>query len=189
MQHFNEAIHFASRVVKIKTGAGGGGDAELFVQRLRAVMANADGHALLISEGSEIQRVHIFKNKTHQTTAFRRWPKNAYALEFAQPLFCVIGQFAAVGVDGVEADGVEVIECRVKPCRAGDVGRAGFEFVRGHVEFRFVKLNFGNHFPTALIRGHRFLQFAAGEQRADAGGAAHFVSGESKKIASESLHI
>ncbi|SVC57769.1 uncharacterized protein METZ01_LOCUS310623, partial [marine metagenome] len=59
MQYLDEAIHLGVSVVKIKTGTRCGGYTELVVQRLRAVVAYANGHALLICQRGQIKGVHV----------------------------------------------------------------------------------------------------------------------------------
>ena len=81
MQYLNEPIHLGAGVVKIKTGARRGRHTELVVQRLRAVVTHADGHALLVCQRGQIQRVHVREYKTHQSGAFLYRAENPDAAE------------------------------------------------------------------------------------------------------------
>ena len=78
---------------------------------------------------------------------------------------------------------------RRKPDRAGDIRRARFETVRRFLESAFLERDADDHFAAAVPRRHRFQNFGATVERADAGRATHLVSGESEKIATHFLHI
>ena len=54
LQGNHEAIDFLLGVVEIKTGAGGGFQPELAHQGLVAVVAAAEGDAILVGEGDDV---------------------------------------------------------------------------------------------------------------------------------------
>ena len=58
-QHFRQAVHFRRGVVKIKTGARGRFHAQLFHQRLVAMVAAAQRHAALIGHRDDVVGVNV----------------------------------------------------------------------------------------------------------------------------------
>ena len=60
---------FGGRVVKIKTRARGGFDAQLLHQRLIAMMPAAQGHAALVRHRHHVVRVNVVQQKAHQSRA------------------------------------------------------------------------------------------------------------------------
>src|ERR1041385_3880347 len=88
-QHFDEPVHFALRVVKIKTGASGGFDPEFAHQRLIAMMPAAQGNASLIGHHYHIMRVNILQQKTHESGAANFGPEKTDVLQFPKLLICV----------------------------------------------------------------------------------------------------
>ena len=51
---FDQQVDFGRRVVEVEAGPGAGGDAEPVVERLGAVVAGADGDALLVEQLGDV---------------------------------------------------------------------------------------------------------------------------------------
>ena len=70
---FEETIDISESVVKIKTGAGAGGDTQMCMQRLGAVVTSTNRHAKLIVEYlGKFMGMDFFKGKTNKRrTMFR----------------------------------------------------------------------------------------------------------------------
>ena len=58
-EDFDQEVDFGRRVVEVEAGPGAGGDAEAVVQRLRAVVAGADGDALLVEQLGDVVGVRF----------------------------------------------------------------------------------------------------------------------------------
>ena len=55
----DQEIDLGRRVVEVEARPGAGGDAEPVVQRLRAMVAGADGDALLVEQLGHVVRVRL----------------------------------------------------------------------------------------------------------------------------------
>ena len=77
----------------------------------------------------------------------------------------------------------------MKADRAGEIGRAGLEFVRHGIPGAVEEIHAGDHVAAALERRHFLEQFAPAIEDADAGGAADFVAGKGEEIAADFLRV
>src|SRR2546425_9638159 len=73
--------------------------------------------------------------------------------------------------------------------RPGNIGRAGFEFVRWLFVSRLLEIDVQDHFASALKWSHFFEALHTAIQHADAGRTAHFVTREYQEIAADFLNI
>ena len=87
------------------------------------------------------------------------------------------------------SDPLEIIDRGSESDCAGDIWRARFETVRRFFEGAFLESDAHDHFAAAVPGRHAFQNFGATVERADAGRATHFVTGESEEIATHFLHI
>src|SRR5260370_36316092 len=106
-QHFYETVNFFGRIVKVKTGAGRGFDAEFAHERLVAVMPPAQGHATLVGDGHQIVRVHVFEQEADQPRPPDVRPEEAQAVEAREPGERMGAQFLIVVRDVLAPDFVE----------------------------------------------------------------------------------
>ena len=88
-----------------------------------------------------------------------------------------------------QPDGVQIIHGGVQADGAGEIGRAGLEFVRRRLPGAVEKIHAGDHVAAALERRHFLQQFAPAIEDADAGRAANFVAGKGEEIAADFLHV
>src|ERR1035437_2196513 len=111
VEHGNEDIHFVASVVKIKTGARGGGEAKLLVERHGAVMTRADGDAVLVGEGGNVVRMHIAQSKSDQAAALLDvlWTVDRDFGEVLQAIEGVLRNFLLMLPDLLHADAREII--------------------------------------------------------------------------------
>ena len=87
------------------------------------------------------------------------------------------------------AEAVHVVDRGAQADRAGDVRRAGFEFVRQLVVSCLLECDGTDHVAAALIRRHGVEQRRFAVQHADAGRPVNLVAGEGVEIAVERLHV
>ena len=87
------------------------------------------------------------------------------------------------------SDPFEIIDRGREPDRARDIRRAGFETMRRFLKSAFLECDADDHFAAAVPGRQRFQDCGSTVERTAAGRAAHFVTGESEKIATQLLHI
>src|SRR5215216_1023690 len=76
-----QPVHLLLRVVEGEGGAGGGGDAEVLHDGLRAVVAGADGDDLLVEDGAHVVRVYLVDDEGHHARLLARRADDADALD------------------------------------------------------------------------------------------------------------
>ena len=81
------------------------------------------------------------------------------------------------------------IHRRAQADGAGDIGRAGLEFVGQSVVGGLGERHGKDHLAAALPRRHALEQLLAPVEHADAGGTEHLVAGERIEIAAQFLHV
>ena len=130
-ERLDEHIHFVARVVEIKAGAGRRVDAEFLVQRHRAMVAGADGDAVLVEKRGEIVRVNVAEGERHQAAAFFHVERAVEddLDEVLEAVDGVLGDLLFVLADFVQADALQVIDRDAEADGFGDVGSAGLKFV------------------------------------------------------------
>ncbi len=116
-------------------------------------------------------------------------PDDGEAIDFRKSGGGVGEERVFVRADPVEAKSVKIIDGGAEADDAGDVGRAGFEFVGKFRVFGFSKSDGGNHVTAALIGGHGVKEFAFSIEYADAGGTDEFVAAEDVEIGIKFLDI
>ena len=92
-------------------------------------------------------------------------------------------------MDGVEADRVQVVDGRAQADGRHDRRRAGFELGRQLGRLEAVERHAADHAAAAQKRRHRFEQFAAAVEHADARGPEHLVAAEGQEIGAQRLHV
>ncbi len=66
---FDQEIDFGGRVVEVEAGAGAGGDSEAVVEGPGAVVAGADGDALLVEQLGDVVRVWLVEREADEAGA------------------------------------------------------------------------------------------------------------------------
>ncbi len=94
-----------------------------------------------------------------------------------------------MGGDGVEAEGVHVVDCGVQADRLQDRGRAGLELVRHVRPGGALEADGADHVAAAHERRHRIEQLAPAPQHADPGRAIQLVAGEHEEVGTQRLHV
>src|SRR5450755_2683622 len=101
MKAGDERIDFADCVVEGERGAGGGGYVEEVHDRLRAVVASADGDALPVEQGTDIVRVNAFHDVGENAGFFLRRADEAQARDRGERVGAVGEQGTFVGRDAI----------------------------------------------------------------------------------------
>ncbi len=82
---FDQQVDFGRRVVEVEAGPGAGGDAEAVVERPRAMVAGADGDALLVEQLGDVVRVGLVEREAHEAGAvLGRRAEDLQAVDFAE---------------------------------------------------------------------------------------------------------
>ena len=89
-----------------------------------------------------------------------------------------------MGVDGVDANAIDIVESGGKGDGALDVGSAGLVFERQLVIGRAGEADLLDHFPAALPWRQLVEQRGTAPQHANAGGRVHLVPGKRQEIGS-----
>src|SRR4051812_30985962 len=77
----DEAVNFGLRVVEGEGGARGGGHAEVLHDGLRAVVAGANGYALLVENRAHVVRVNVAEDERQHARLLSRSADYADALD------------------------------------------------------------------------------------------------------------
>ena len=149
----------------------------------------AQRHAVAVGDGHHVVRVDVVEQEAHEAAALGLGAEEAHAFQLTQTLVGVGGQFEVVAEDVLAADGVEVVQRSVQADGAGDVRRAGLEFMRERVPRALEVVHRGNHLAAAVPRRGLFQHFLAPVKHADAGGAANLVAAERVEVAADGLHV
>ena len=165
------------------------GHVEAHHQRLRAVMAGADGDPLFIEDRADVVRVNAFEHEGDDAGLFRRGADDAQAVDFEQAFRGVVKQILFVRGDRVDADRGDVVERRGQADDAFDVRRARFEFVRQRVVGRLLETDGEDHVAAALPRRHGVEDRLLAVQHAGAGRAVDLVRGERVEVAVELANV
>ena len=171
-------------VVEVKTRPRAGCDAEQSVQRLRAVMAGADGDAEPVVEHlGEFVGVDSLEGETHQAGAMLGGgAEDAQALDLAQALVGVFDECLLVAMDRVETDGLQIVDGRRHGDGRDDGRRAGFELGGQLGRGEAVEPHFVDHAAAAQERRHRVEQRFFAVEDADARRAEHLVAAERQEV-------
>ncbi len=191
MHGLHEDLDFCLGVVDVEAGAGRRGQAELTHQRLVAVVAAAQGDAVLVGEGDDVVGMGFGEGETYEAAAgladFRA--EDADAGEFGEGGAGFLSERMIVGADGGTSEGVEVIKRGVQADGVGDVGRAGFEALGGGFPCGAFVGDGDDHAAAGFVGGHGVEEGAPAVEHADAGGAGHLVSAEGEKVTADGLHV
>src|SRR5919205_1038206 len=125
----DEGVHLFPGVVEGEGGAGRGRDAEVLHDGLRAVVAGADGDALLVEDGAHVVRVHLVDDEGQHARLLARGADDAHALDRRELLGRVTEQLLLVRVRGLAVDAVEVVNRGAEADGRGDGRRARLELV------------------------------------------------------------
>src|SRR5580693_6911393 len=108
-QGIDQDVDFLGGIVNVEAGPGGAGEAELPHQRLIAVMAAAQGDAVLVGEGDDVVRVHVAEGETDQAAPFAGGAEQADAGQRAQLAVGELGERAIVTPDFRQVQGIEIV--------------------------------------------------------------------------------
>ena len=112
-------------VVEVKTRPRRTREAELPHQRLVAVVAAAQRHAVFIGKRHHVVRVHILEREADEAAAGPAGSEETDARQCGEPLVGRGREFRVVPRDRLTPHAVKVVAGGGQPDRAGDVRRAG----------------------------------------------------------------
>ena len=160
-------------------------------QRLRAVVAGADVHAVGRHDLADIVRVHTVDRERDDAVVVLR-------LVRAEHVHMRYGQHTCEGVDrqivlalldGVEADTLHVLDGSSQTGRAGGIDRTGLEFMRQlGIDGTRARDGF-DHLAAREKRRHFLEQVLPAVQPADAHGAKDLVAREGEEIRAQLLYV
>ena len=153
------------------------------------MVPGAHRDALQIEQGGQVVRMRAFDQKRQHGGLVRGSADQAQARNALQALGGVGQELLFAFGDGRHADAIQIADGRAQPDKAGDIGRAGFEFMRRIVEGGFFKTHFPDHFAAAEKRRHTLPVLTLGPQRAGTGRSAQLVTGEGVEVAAQRRNI
>src|ERR1044072_475133 len=124
LDRFRQDIDFLLRVVEGKRSARSRGNLETLHDWLRAMMAGANGDALLIEDSANVVRMNIVDRERDHTQFFFRRADDAYAFNRQQPLRRVVQQVMLVSRGFLATDDVQIINRRAQTNLGSNRGRA-----------------------------------------------------------------
>ena len=191
MHRFYEEVDFGLGVVDVEARAGGGGEAEFAHQGLVAVVAAAEGYAVLVGEGDDVVGVGFGDGEADEAGAGLAGfgTEDADAGEFGEGGAGEFAEAVVVGADRGASEGVEVVEGGVEADGVGDVGGAGFVALGGGFPGGAFVGDVDDDAAAGLVGGHRIQKLATSVEDADAGGAGHLVSAEGHEVAADGLDV
>ena len=139
---------------------------------------------MIIEDRTDIVRVDAVESEADDPGAVLR-PKQRNSWHAAQRRARFGHKRALMGVDGVEPDPVDPIDCRVEADGAGDVRRPRLEPRRRRQIGRSLERHPIDHCPATLPRRHRVEQFLLRPQRADAGWPVNLVRRENVEVGAD----
>ncbi len=153
------------------------------------MVAAAEGDAFLVGEGDDVVGVDFGEMEADDAGTVFAGAENADSFEAGELVEGVFSEFLVVAEDFGAAEGVEIIHGGVEADGSGDVRGAGFEAEGGGFVLALVEIDVGDHFAAAVEGGEGVEELFASVECADAGGAAHFVSGNGEEIAADLLDV
>jgi hypothetical protein len=182
-------VDFLEGVVEGERGAGRGRQFEEVHDRHGAVMAGANGDAVLV------EMVPRSCGCTPATTKDTRLALSAAVPTMRSRRFARRSRWHSragrvrAHAPHRQIQPLEEIHRGAQADGAGNVRRAGLEFVGQGVVGGLLEAHGQNHVAAALPGRHALEQRLAAVQHADAGGAEHLVAGEGVEIAAQFLHV
>src|SRR5262245_41927544 len=171
-----EAVDVVGRVVEVEAGAVRRGDAELAHERLAAVVAGADRDAVEVEELGDIVRVRALDVEADDAGALlSRRAVERDARDLAEPIERVPGEEVLVGLDGLEPDGLEILDRGAEPDGLGHRRRSCLELGWQLAPGRLVVADVADHVAAHEERGHRAQQVRPAPQETDPTRPEHLV--------------
>ena len=164
-----EHVDLFEGVVHRERGAGGRRNAQPIHDRLRAVMTGADRHAFTVDDRADIVRMDTVDDERDDGDLVARGADEAHAVDGAERGGGLVEQCRLVGLDGLEADALQVLDGAPKADRAGDVRRTCLELVRQVVPGAPLEGHGANHVAAAEKRRHRVEEGFLPVENADSG--------------------
>ncbi len=156
------------------------------------MVPGANGHAIAIELLGHVMGVRPL-GVEHETDdpalILRCRPDDPYAAQRFEHLVRPPGQPPFVLLDGLEPDGVEVVDGRPQGHGRYNRRRAGLELARQIERPKALQRHFLDHPSAAEERRHGLQQRQLAVKHADARGAQHFMSAEGQEIDVRGLHV
>ena len=171
-------------VVDREAGASRGRQVVALHERLRTVMAGADGDPMPIEDLGEVVRMDSVHDEADDAGMLvgrvRAEPAEAADLPECAPRR--LEEDALVRPHRGHTDALEVLDGRPEADRLDDRRRARLELPRHLVPLRGLEGHAGDHAAAGQERGHRVEQVAAAPERTDPRRAEHLVTGERREV-------
>ena len=114
-------------------------------------MAAAQGDAALVGHGNDIVGMHVIEQEADQSGSADARSEEADALEAREQGESVGAELLVMLGNARPADAVQVVHGGAQSDGAGDVGRAGLEFVGGVFPGALVELDVEDYLTAALV--------------------------------------
>ena len=152
------------------------------------MVAGADGDAHLVEQGADVEVVGAVEVERERGGAVGR-PVEAQAGDPCEGGGGGADEGLFVGLDGGQAECVDVVE-RGGQCDCPlDVGGAGLVLERGVLPGGAGEGDLADHLAAAAPRGQRVQQLAPAPEHADPGGGVDLVAGEGEEIGAERADV
>ena len=158
MHRRDEGVNIGAVVVKRHGGAGRRRHIEIIHQRLRTVMADADGDPAAINNGADVMGMHPFQREGDNRRLMLCLTNDAQAVDIFQ-LFRRIGeQGLLMRHDPVEADIIHIVDGRAKADGLHDGRRARLKLRMALGEGGFLERYPVDHIATTKEGRHGLQQ-------------------------------
>src|SRR5204863_509628 len=128
-----------TRVVKRERSAGGGGDVEKLHHRLRAMVAGADGDALLVEYRADVVRMNALDSERQNARLVRGGADDLHAGNVCETRSRVFEKLVLISGRDFEIYRVYVIDRRAKADAGGDGRSSRFKLFGNGSEGSFLK--------------------------------------------------
>src|SRR5205085_1060259 len=162
----------------IKAGARRASHAETLHQWLIAMMTTAHREPVAIRKRRQVVRMRRIHDETDYSRAIFLRSDDAEPFNFSHSIQRIARKIDIVLKDFPTPNSFQIIDRCGETDRAGNVRRAGFETMGRFFVRTFFERNVNDHLTAAVPRRSGLEDFAATIKSADAGGRAHFVTGE-----------
>ena len=192
VQPVDQAVDLLGDRVEVEARARRRGDAEARHQRLRAVVAGADGDALPVEDLGDVVRVDPGRRRRRRSRrgARRGGPKTRTKSSSAsRPSAYSVSSCSCRSIASRPISR-EVVDRDAEAVRLGDRGRAGLELVRQLVPARPVERDRADHLAAEVERRHLLEQLRPGPRgRRRRSGPHSLCDGDGEEVAAERLHV
>src|SRR3954452_12844065 len=191
LQPLDQCVDLGRRGVQIERRSRGRGNSVPEADGPRAVVTDTDRDALFVEDLAHVVRVDVAEREGDRRAPVlgRGGADDPEAGDLRQALDRVLGERVLVGEDLVHADRLEIVDGRAQTDRLRDRRGARLELVRRRGVRRRVHRHGLDHLAAAQERRQVLQELLAAPQHADAGRAAHLVTGEGHEVGLEGLYV